>query len=144
VEAALRNLDAVREEADAIVEIGDLPSIFGERQQLVQLYQNLIGNAIKFRSPERRCHVTLGSRQETGGWLFWVTDNSIGIDPKRADQIFDMFRRLNARSEYPGTGIGLAICRRIVERMSGQIWVESEPGMGSTFWWTLPGRPRIQ
>jgi light-regulated signal transduction histidine kinase (bacteriophytochrome) len=138
VDTALRNLDAMREEADVALLIDAMPTIPAERSQLVQLYQNLIANAIKFRAPGRRCEIEVGSRPDAGGWLFWVRDNGIGIDQSHTDQVFEMFRRLHARTEFAGTGIGLAICRRIVERMGGRIWVESAPGAGATFWWTVP------
>ncbi|HET7488568.1 MAG TPA: PAS domain S-box protein [Acidimicrobiales bacterium] len=137
VATALRNLDALREECDATVDVGDLPTVRAERSLLVQLYQNLLGNALKFRAPGRRCHVEVGARRQGGEWLFWVADNGIGIDDDKGEQIFEMFSRLHARTEYPGTGIGLAICRRIVERSGGRIWLDSRPGVGSTFSWTM-------
>jgi len=116
-----------------------LPTVVGDRPQLVQLLQNLIGNALKFRGPEPpRVHVAAepGDR----GWRFAVRDNGIGIPPESQERIFAMFERLHGRGQYPGTGIGLAICKKIVERHGGRIWVESEPGQGSTFYFTLPAK----
>jgi light-regulated signal transduction histidine kinase (bacteriophytochrome) len=105
--------------------------------QLTQLFQNLVGNALKFRSADPpRIHV--GAEPDAGSWRFHVRDNGIGLDPKFADRIFEVFQRLHTRTEYPGTGIGLAMCRKIVQRHGGRIWVESAPGNGATFYFTLP------
>nr|WP_277875802.1 ATP-binding protein [Trichocoleus sp. FACHB-90] len=111
--------------------------------QLMQLFQNLIGNAIKFRSNQQpEIHVGV-SRQEDA-WLFSVRDNGIGIDPQFSDRIFVIFQRLHTRDEYAGTGMGLAICKKIVECHRGNIWVESQLGQGATFYFTIPvgGRDR--
>jgi light-regulated signal transduction histidine kinase (bacteriophytochrome) len=138
VTKALEILREHLEETGAVVEIGDMPRVFAAPSSLVQLYQNLIGNALKFRDPARLPVIRIGGERNGGEWRFWVTDNGIGLEPKHANRIFEAFRRLNDRSQYPGTGIGLAICRRIVERHGGRIWVESQPGAHSTFYWTIP------
>jgi len=105
--------------------------------QLGRVFQNLIGNAIKFRGDEPpRIHVS--AEEQENEWRFAVRDNAIGIKPRHHDRIFAVFQRLHGRSAYPGTGIGLAICKRIVERHGGRIWVESELGKGSTFYFTMP------
>jgi light-regulated signal transduction histidine kinase (bacteriophytochrome) len=106
--------------------------------QLQQLFQNLIGNAIKYHRPGVPPVVKVTATRRTADWLFSVTDNGIGIEPRYRQRIFGLFKRLHAQNEYPGTGIGLALCLRIVERHHGRIWVESEPGRGSTFLFTLP------
>lgn len=118
-----------------------LPTISGDPTQLTQLFQNLIANALKFHGREApRVHV---AAQDAGAeWTFAVSDNGIGIDPKFFDQLFTIFRRLHARNEYPGTGIGLAVCKKVVERHGGRIWIESEPGKGTTFRFTIPKAPK--
>lgn len=136
---ATANLASAIEEAGAEITHDALPTITGERGQLVQLLQNLIGNAIKFRGEAApRIHVVV--EKEGGGWRLGVKDNGIGIDPQYFERIFVIFQRLHAREDYPGTGIGLAICKKIVERHGGRIWVESTPGVGSTVWFTFPRR----
>jgi PAS domain S-box-containing protein len=141
IEMALLNLRSAIEEAGAAVNAGALPVVMADATQLVRLFQNLIGNAIKFRghSPAR---VHVGAKHQGDEWLFWVQDNGIGIEPQYLERIFLIFQRLHNRHEYPGTGIGLAIAKKIVERHGGRIWVASEPGRGSTFYFTLPaGEP---
>jgi PAS domain S-box-containing protein len=135
---AIRNLAKMIEETKAIVTNDELPSVRGDASQLVQLFQNLLANAIKFRGEEfPRVHVSV--RNDGREWVFSVRDNGIGIDRQYADRIFVIFQRLHTRQEYPGTGIGLAVCKRIVERHGGKIWIESEPGQrGSTFFFTIP------
>jgi light-regulated signal transduction histidine kinase (bacteriophytochrome) len=134
---ALVNLETRVEETHAEVTQGPLPTVSGDAGQLVQLFQNLIANAIKFRGPDSpRIHVT--ASHIDGGWTFAIQDNGIGIPAKHFDRIFSIFQRLHRRSDYPGTGIGLAICKKIVERHGGRIWVESSLGQGSTFYFTLP------
>jgi signal transduction histidine kinase len=132
-------LQLAMKEADALVTHDSLPSVKADERQMTQLFQNLISNAIKFRGQQPpRIHVSATRRDDE--WLFSVQDNGIGIDPQYADRIFVIFQRLHNRDEYSGTGIGLAICKKIVERHGGRIWVESEPGKGSTFFFTLPDR----
>jgi light-regulated signal transduction histidine kinase (bacteriophytochrome) len=134
---AVSNLRAAIEEAGAAVTWDALPSVMADDTQLTQLFQNLIGNALKFRSSSvPRIHVFV-SRQEPG-WHFMVRDNGIGIEPQYFERIFMVFQRLHNKGEYPGTGIGLAICKKVVERHGGRIWVESRPGDGSAFHFTLP------
>ena len=133
----LANLKVAIEESGAQVTHDDLPSVMADGTQLGQLFQNLIGNAIKFRG-DRRPEVHVGAVQGKGEWVFSVRDNGIGIASQHMDRIFLIFQRLHTRGKYPGTGIGLAICKRIVERHGGRIWVESEPGKGSTFYFTIP------
>ncbi len=133
----LHDLDARIRDSQALVECADLPSLAADEQQLAQLFQNLIGNALKFRSAETP-HIRISAERGPGHWLFSVADNGIGIAPEHSEQIFVLFQRLHSRQKYEGTGIGLAICKKIVERHGGKIWVESEPGKGSTFKFTLP------
>ncbi len=134
---ALANLRMAVEESGATVTHDPLPRVLGDASQLGQLLQNLIGNALKYRG-EKPPQVHVGVARQDGAWLFSVTDNGIGIDPKYHDRIFLIFQRLHTREEYPGTGIGLALCKRIVERHGGRIWVESRPGGGATFSFTIP------
>jgi PAS domain S-box-containing protein len=134
---AVSNLRAAIEEAGAAVTWDALPAVMADDSQLTQLFQNLIGNALKFRSASvPRIHVFV-SRQDPG-WHFMVRDNGIGIEPQYFERIFMVFQRLHNKAEYPGTGIGLAICKKVVERHGGRIWVESRPGDGSAFHFTLP------
>lgn len=130
------NLKLVIGETGTQIEASELPSLKVERTQIMQLFQNLIANAIKFRSREKP-HIVVKARRLGDLWHFSFADNGIGFDMQYADKIFIIFQRLNQRSEYPGTGIGLAVCKKIVERHGGKIWVESEPGKGTTFHFTL-------
>ena len=135
---ALTNLRATIQESGAVVTHDVLPAITTDDTQLAQLFQNLVGNAIKYRSEEvPRIHV---SASKNGGkeWIFSVRDNGIGIDPQYFDRIFILFQRLHGRENFKGTGIGLAICKKILERLGGRIWVESQPKKGSTFYFALP------
>jgi PAS domain S-box-containing protein len=133
---ALANLEVAIEESGAVVTHDELPVVRADGAQLVQLLQNLAGNAIKFRRDETpRIHV--GARRREGRWEFSVSDNGIGVQPAYFERIFVIFQRLHTRTEYPGTGIGLAVCKKIVERHGGRIWLESEPGKGTTIFFTL-------
>ncbi|HKO23820.1 MAG TPA: ATP-binding protein [Chloroflexota bacterium] len=137
VAGAIAALGAPIAETGARVIYGELPTVLGDATQLGQLFQNLIGNALKFCTgvtPE----IMISAERAGGEWLFRVCDNGIGIDPAYAERIFIIFQRLHSREEYPGTGIGLAICKKIVERHGGRIWVESQPGQGATFTFSLP------
>lgn len=131
------DLAAAIEESSATVSHGPLPTLPGDPTQLKQLFQNLLANAIKFRG-ERPPEVQVTAERQGDAWVFAVRDNGIGIEPEYRERIFVLFQRLHTRAEYPGTGIGLAICKKIVERRGGRIWVESEPGQGTTFRFTLP------
>ncbi len=146
VEAPLRraiaNLRAAIEESGAAVTFDALPTLPADETQLAQLFQNLIGNGLKFRSPSvPRIHVACVERPTE--WEFSVADNGIGIEPQYFERIFMVFQRLHSKGEYPGTGIGLAICKKVVERHHGRIWVESRPGEGTTFHFTLPKKQEI-
>jgi signal transduction histidine kinase len=105
---------------------------------LHQLFQNLVGNAIKYRDPHRPVVVCVSAARQKGGWQFWVRDNGIGIEPAYTAMVFGLFKRLHDADKYPGTGLGLAICQRIVEQYGGRIWVESKPSEGSVFSFTVP------
>jgi signal transduction histidine kinase len=139
LETVLANLKLAINESQAVIEHERLPILEGDAVQLAQVFQNLIGNAIKFRGtvPPR---IHIGARRINGEWLFHVKDNGIGIDPKNFHRIFVLFQRLHTRQEYPGTGMGLAICKKIVERHGGRIWAESKPGEGTTFFFTVRAR----
>lgn len=140
---ALRNLQASLDAAQATVTADTLPTLTVDSSQIAQLFQNLVGNAVKFRS-ERPPIIQVAAQPGPAGWTFSIRDNGIGIEPQYFERIFQIFQRLHTRRQYPGTGIGLAICKRIIERHRGTIWVESEPGLGSTFYFTLPQNPAKQ
>lgn len=136
VEAAMANLRLSVEESGARVTSEALPSVMGDRPQLGQLFQNLIGNALKFRGTDTP-EIHIGAERKGNEWLISVSDNGIGMEPQNADEVCVIFKRLHGQGKYSGTGIGLAICKRIVERHGGNIWVESEPDKGSAFYFTL-------
>src|SRR3569623_1474463 len=134
---AVALLDVAITDTQAEVSCGELPAVLGDRSQLVQLLHNLLGNALKYHAGDSpRVHVSAEPGQD--GWQFCVSDNGIGIEPQYYEKIFEIFRRLHNQQEIPGTGIGLAVCRRVVHRHGGRIWVESEPGRGSRFYFTIP------
>jgi signal transduction histidine kinase len=139
VQAALINLQGTIQDSNAQVQFGELPSIVAEQSQLTQLFQNLISNAIKFRGKEPP-RITISAEKRDREWVLSVADNGIGIAPEYAETIFVIFKRLHTQEEYAGSGIGLAICKKVVEQHSGRIWMESEPGKGSTFKVALPVR----
>ena len=134
---AKNNLKVAINESKANIICDQLPAIYADDTQMVQLFQNLIGNAIKFHG-ENTPEIHIFSTRKNGSLEVSVKDNGIGIDPRYADRIFLIFQRLHNREDYPGTGIGLAICKRIVERHGGSIWVDSREGEGSTFRFTIP------
>ena len=141
LDRALANLQLAISESGAAVTHDALPTVIADPVQLAQLFQNLVGNALKFRGADApRVHV--GAERRNGDWEFSVRDNGIGIDPQYRERIFVIFQRLHGRGEYPGTGIGLAVCKKIVERHGGRIWVESAPGRGSAFHFTIPAHGR--
>jgi PAS domain S-box-containing protein len=141
VDGVLAVLGPAIKEVGATVEVGDLPTLEAEPSQLAQLLQNLIGNAVKFHVPGRAPIVSVRARRTTGGVVVTVADDGIGIIEEDQERIFAMFTRLHGRDQYAGTGIGLAICRRIAERHGGRIYVESTPGQGSAFHTLLPDAP---
>jgi light-regulated signal transduction histidine kinase (bacteriophytochrome) len=137
VDQVLADLRPLIDDAHADVTRGALPTVTAEPRRLAQVFQNLISNAVHYRGDEPpRIHVS--GRREERMWRFMVSDNGIGIDPQHHERIFLLFQRLQSREHSAGTGLGLAICRKIVERHGGRIWVESTPGVGSTFSFTLP------
>ena len=135
---ALENLKVSIRESEAEVIVGKLPTIEADPTQMTQLLQNLIGNALKYRQPDKKPVISITAKRGRGTYTFSVTDNGIGIDTQHFERIFVVFQRLHTRSEYSGTGIGLAICSRIVDRHGGSLWVESECDKGSTFKFTIP------
>ncbi len=139
----LASLNHAIGESQATVTCDPLPAVHMDETHLRQLFQNLIGNAIKYRSPERAPAVHVSAERKNGSWVFSVRDNGIGVPPEYRDFIFGLFKRLHSSEAYSGTGIGLAICQRIVERYHGRIWVESEAGRGSTFCFAIPAEDPV-
>lgn len=135
------DLEIYAKENKATISHDPLPEVMADSSQLGQVFQNLIANGIKFHGEEApKIHISVEKKERE--WLFSVHDNGIGIDPQYSEKIFEVFKRLHKKEDYPGTGIGLAICKKIVERHGGRIWVESELGKGATFYFTLPINPR--
>jgi signal transduction histidine kinase len=142
MQEVLQTLNPAIQESGATVTHGEFPAVWADRTQVAQIFQNLIGNAIKFRGKEPPA-ISAQAEEADQRWRFSVSDNGIGIAAEYAESIFVVFQRLHARSEYPGNGIGLAICKKIVERYGGKIWVESQSGSGSTFKFTLPAHDPV-
>jgi len=138
LEAALTHLDGAIKESGASVTHDPMPTLPVDRGQMVRLFQNLIGNAVKYRKADEPVHVHLSAELTGAEWVISIRDNGIGFDPKYASAIFQPFKRLHKAEEFPGTGVGLAICRRIVQAQRGRIWAESKLGEGTTFFFTLP------
>ena len=143
IDRAMSNLQEVVERSGAVVTRDLLPEVMGDGSQLTQLFQNLIGNAVKF-CKDRTPRIHISAEGKKNEWVFAVRDNGIGIEPEYYERIFSIFQRLHGRQEYPGTGIGLSICRKVVERHGGRIWVESEPDQGSTFYFTIPAQRELK
>jgi signal transduction histidine kinase len=138
LETAMENLAVAIHESSAQITIGDMPAVRMHASHLAQVFQNLIGNAIKYRRDEDGLRIELFARRAEGYWIFTVADNGIGVPAAHKETIFGIFKRLHSNGKYPGNGMGLAICQRIVERYGGRIWVESEPGQGAQFSFTVP------
>jgi len=140
VAKTLANLSLLIEQQGAVVTHDPLPTVLADGTQLGQVFQNLIGNAVKFHGENPpKVHIT--AAHQGAEYLFTVRDEGIGFDPAQTSRIFVVFQRLHTKTEYPGTGIGLAICKKIVERHGGRIWAESTPGAGSRFYFTIPDQP---
>ena len=137
IEEVLLSLGPAIQESGAVVTHANLPVVWADRSQMAQVFQNLIGNAIKFRGKEPPA-ISVEAEKAGEQWLFSVSDNGMGIAAEQAENIFVVFQRLHARPEYPGNGIGLAICKKIIEHNGGKIWVEARAGHGSIFKFTLP------
>ncbi len=141
LDRVLVGLQVAIQESGAKLTHDPLPTIMGDESQISQLLQNLVANALKYRDGKAP-QIHIGCARDGTRWKFSVKDNGIGIDPKYADKIFVIFQRLHTKQEYPGTGIGLAVCKKIVDRHGGRIWVESELGKGATFYFTMPNEPQ--
>jgi light-regulated signal transduction histidine kinase (bacteriophytochrome) len=139
VAETIANLQSAVQESGAEISLGELPTVIGDRVQLCQLLQNLLSNAILYRG-ERPPQIHVDATRDGNRWEVAVADNGIGIATEYHQQVFEIFRRLHSRDKYPGTGIGLAVCKKIVQRHGGRIWVESQPGGGTVFKFTLQAR----
>lgn len=132
-----RDLELAVQESGARLKVQELPTVVADEVQLGQVFQNLIVNAIKYRNQDQAPEIEVVARKSGDEWVFSVSDNGIGIEAQHFERVFQLFQRLHTREEYSGTGIGLALCKKIVERHGGHIWVESTPGQGSTFYFTI-------
>ena len=139
LERALTNLSVAIRESGAVITKDSLPTVLGDPARITQVLQNLLSNAIKFRGA-RIPEIHVAAERNGGAWLFSVRDNGIGMEAAYSERIFRVFQRLHTRRQYPGTGIGLAICKKIIEHHGGRVWVTSQPGQGSTFYFTVPER----
>ena len=137
LDTVLLNLQVSIVENNVEITHDPLPTIYGDLSRKVQVFQNLISNAIKFND-KKIIKIHISAKKEGNEWIFSVSDNGIGMDPKHLERIFTIFQRLHTREEYEGTGIGLAIIQKIIQQQNGRIWVESELGKGSTFYFTIP------
>lgn len=138
LQSALKNLDVAIKESGARVRYENLPMVEADETKLIQVMQNLVANAVKFHREGVAPEISVTAQAVNGEWVFEVADNGIGFDPQYRDRIFQVFQRLHGVGKYPGNGIGLAICRRIIEHHGGRLWAESEPEVGSRFFFTLP------
>jgi light-regulated signal transduction histidine kinase (bacteriophytochrome) len=141
LEWALNNLQVSIQESGVTIETGEMPVVTADQVAVVQLFQNLISNAIKYRG-SKNPWIRIGAKPAGNEYVFTVADNGIGIAPQYHKHIFELFKRLHTRNHFPGTGIGLTLCKKIVEKRGGKIWVESQEGQGSSFHFTLPGVDR--
>jgi light-regulated signal transduction histidine kinase (bacteriophytochrome) len=135
---AVNNLRVLIKESDAKINYEQLPVISGNQSQLLSVFQNLIGNGLKFRKENETPIIDINTEMKGNKWIFSFKDNGIGIKDGYIERVFEIFQRLNARDKYPGTGIGLAMCKKVIENHGGKIWVESEFGKGSTFYFAIP------
>lgn len=140
LKSAIENLRITIDESSTQISYENCPVVHADEVQLTQLFQNLINNAVKFRKNGEAARIHICARQESDQWVFSVEDKGIGIAPENIKNIFELFRRLHTQNEYAGSGIGLALCQRIVESHQGKIWAESQPGEGTTMYFTIPGK----
>ena len=139
LEAALKNLDGSILQSNAKISVAEMPTVRMRESHLSQIFQNLLGNAIKYRNEGRQPVIEISTRKLGSNWIFTIADNGIGVPALYSESIFGIFQRLHTANKYTGTGMGLAICKRIVERYRGQIWVEPESGDGARFSFSIPG-----
>ncbi len=138
LEEVLTLAKATIEESGAVIQSDSLPIIHAEHTAIKLIFQNLIGNALKYQKPGNQPHISIGVKDKMSFWEFAVTDNGIGIPNDSKNNVFQLFKRLHSKDEYPGTGMGLSICSKIINNLGGEIWVESEEGKGATFYFSIP------